>query len=80
MLKHAIEYSINSIIIRYDEYTVIFNDKNIVKVVDFRNHVEPLMRFENKDVYSHSINSMNYLSDLEIGMGGSDTFITLWKY
>lgn len=59
---------------------MVFNDKNVVKVVDFRNPHEPLVRFENREVYSHSINSMSYLSDLEIGMGGSDTFITLWKY
>ena len=79
MIKYPVEYSIQSIL-RYDENTVIFNDKNIVKVVDFRNPQEPLMRFDNSSVYSHSINSMNFLSDLEIGMGGSDTFVTLWKY
>ena len=79
MLKYPIEFSINSIL-RYDENTVIFNDKNIVKVVDFRNLQQPLLRFDNSEVYSHAINSMNYLSDLEVGMGGSDTFVTLWKY
>lgn len=56
------------------------NDKNIVKVVDIRNYKEPLLRLENNSVYSHSINSMQFLSDVEIGMGGSDAFITLWKY
>lgn len=79
MIKHPIEHSIQSIL-RYDDNTIIFNDKNIVKVVDIRNFNEPVLRLENNSVYSHAINSITFLSDVEIGMGGSDTIITLWKY
>ena len=34
----------------------------------------------NKDVFTHSINSMSFLSDNEVGMGGSDNFVSIWKY
>lgn len=42
-IKFPIQFSIQSML-KYDENTVIFNDKNIVKVVDFRNYKEPLLR------------------------------------
>jgi hypothetical protein len=48
-----------------------------VKVIDIRNFKEPVLRLENNSVYSHSINTMTFLSDVEIGMGGSDGFITV---
>lgn len=52
----------------------------MVKVYDFRSLREPVMRMQNDSTYTHSINSMSYLSDTEIGMGGSDNFVTIWKY
>lgn len=79
MMKFPIEHSIQTIL-RYDDNTLIFNDKNTVKIIDIRNFQEPLLRLDNSTVYSHSINAITFLSDVEIGMGGSDTFITLWKY
>ena len=36
--------------------------------------------FNNDNVYSHAINHMEFLSDNEIGLGGADNFITIWKY
>lgn len=66
--------------LKYDINTIIFNDKNIVKIIDIRNPREPVSRYENKEVYSYTINAMEFLSDVEIGMGGNDNFITLWKY
>ena len=51
-----------------------------MKLVDVRKAKEPVLRYENKDTYSHAINGMDFLSDMEIGMGGSDSFATIWKY
>lgn len=79
MIKYPIQYSINCIL-KYDENTIMFNDKNIVKIIDIRNYKEPVLRLENGNVYSHSINAMAFLSDVDVGMGGSDGFVTLWKY
>ena len=79
MIKFPVQFSINSIL-KYDENTIMFNDKNIVKIIDIRNDKEPVLRLENGGVYSHSINAMTFLSDVEVGMGGSDGFVTLWKY
>ena len=58
----------------------MYADRNIVKLVDFRKVKQPLLRYENKDTYSHAINGMDFLSDIEIGMGGSDNYVTIWKY
>ncbi len=58
----------------------MYADRNIVKLVDVRKAKEPVLRYENKDTYSHAINGMDFLSDMEIGMGGSDSFATIWKY
>lgn len=79
LIKYPTQFNINTIL-KYDENTIIFNDKNIVKVIDIRNFKEPVLRLENPDIYSHSISAVTFLSDVEIGMGGSDGFITLWKY
>jgi len=49
-------------------------------LVDIRKPKEPTLRYENKDAYSHAINGMEFLSDMEIGMGGSDKVVTIWKY
>lgn len=43
MLKFPIQDSIATIL-RYDDNTVIFNDKNVVKILDIRNMQEPLLR------------------------------------
>ena len=77
--KFPIDHTCNSIL-RYDDNTIVFNDKNVVKVVDFRNYKEPVMRMSNNATYNYTINSMTYLSDNEIGMGGSDNIVSLWKY
>ncbi len=34
----------------------------------------------NDSCFSHVVNSMTYLSDNEIGIGGSDNVVTVWKY
>ncbi len=78
-IRYQTQFNINSIL-KYDDNTIIFNDKNIVKVIDIRSLKEPVLRLENGSIYSHSINAITFLSDVEIGMGGSDAFITLWKY
>ena len=77
--KFGVEHGVNTIL-RYDENTVVFNDKNVVKVVDFRYGREAVCRMENAGTYLHTVNSMTYLSDNEIGMGGSDNIVSIWKY
>ena len=79
MTKFPIDGTCNSIL-RYDDNILVFNDRNVVKVVDFRYPKEPVLRMENEKTYSHTINSMTYLSDSEIGMGGSDNIVSIWKY
>lgn len=59
---------------------MIFNDKHIIKVVDIRNMKQPVERMANDKAYTHVVNSMAYLSDNEIGMGGSDNIVSIWKY
>ena len=42
-IKYPVQHSIQTIL-KYDENTIIFNDKNIVKVLDIRNYKEPVLR------------------------------------
>lgn len=65
---------------KFDENTLVFNDRNTIKILDLRNTKEPMEVFCNDHTYSHTVNHMEFLSDNEVGMGGSDNFITVWKY
>lgn len=38
------------------------------------------MKYNNKQTYKYAINSMDYLSDMELAMGGDDSFVSIWKY
>ena len=34
----------------------------------------------NDKTFNHTVNSMAFLNDTEIGMGGTDSFVSIWKY
>jgi hypothetical protein len=79
VFKYPLEQSANCIL-KFDENRLAFNDRNAIKIIDIRNTKEPQQVFLNDKIYSHTINHMEFLSDNEIGIGGSDNFITVWKY
>lgn len=60
--KHPVEHTCNSIL-KYDDNTIIFNDKHMIKVIDIRNTRQVLERMSNDKTYTHVVNSMAFLSD-----------------
>jgi hypothetical protein len=79
VIRYQLEGNANCLL-RFDENRMGFNDRNVVRVVDVRAMKEPVEVFRDEKIYSFTVNHMEFLSDNEVGIGGSDNFITVWKY
>ena len=57
----------------------MLNDKNVLKMIDVRKLSDPVLVYKQEQAFSGSVNHIQYLGDKEIGTGGSDNYIVVWK-
>lgn len=76
--KYCIDLFCNSIL-RVDDNKILFNDKNVLKMIDIRKLDQAILVYKQEQAFVGAVGDIRYLGDKEIGTGGNDNFIVVWK-